>query len=61
MDWTKILWAVALVAMLVVLIPRAKYMLKNSPKGSSEDWKAFMLPIAGVVLFVIFLIWMVRS
>ncbi len=60
MDWTKILTAVLLIAMMVYLFPRAKHMLKNSPKGSSDDWKGFIIPIVMVVLFIIFLIMSVR-
>jgi len=60
MDWMKILSAVFLGIMLVFLIPRAKQMLQNSPKGSSDDWKGFIIPILLVVGFVILLIMSVR-
>ena len=60
MDWTKILSAIFLIMLLVYLLPRAKQMLYNSPKGTSDDWKAFMIPIVLVVLFVILLIMSVR-
>ncbi len=59
MDWTQILAAVFLAAMLVFLLPRAKQMMKNSPKAESGDWQSVLLPVGMVVLFVIFLISMV--
>jgi len=60
MDWYKILSVVFLVVLLVFLLPRAKHMLQNSPKGTAADWKGFLFPIVLVVLFVIFLIMSVR-
>ncbi|MCM8857671.1 MAG: hypothetical protein LC541_17830 [Candidatus Thiodiazotropha sp.] len=59
MDWSKIIWAVLLGAMILFLWPRAKHMLKNSPKAEQGDWQAVLLPIAFVVGFVILLIMMV--
>lgn len=58
--WIKIGSAVLLGAMLIYLWPRARYLLKESPKAEKGDWQAFLLPIAMVVLFVILLISMVR-
>jgi len=58
--WIKIGSAVLLGAMLIYLWPRARYLLKESPKAEKSDWQAFLLPIAMVVLFVILLISMVR-
>jgi hypothetical protein len=54
--WMKILSAVLLVMMLVFLLPRAKQMINDSPKGSSQDWMAAMIPLALVAGFVILLI-----
>ncbi|MEN8167379.1 MAG: hypothetical protein ABFR65_07880 [Pseudomonadota bacterium] len=59
MDWTKIIWAVLLGAMILFLWPRAKHMLKHSPKAESGDWQAVVVPILFVVGFVILLIMMV--
>ncbi|MCU7944763.1 MAG: hypothetical protein AB2552_13055 [Candidatus Thiodiazotropha endolucinida] len=59
MDWTKIIWAILLGAMILFLWPRAKHMLKNSPKAQAGDWQAVLLPIAFVIGFVILLIMMV--
>ncbi|MFO7604170.1 MAG: hypothetical protein R6X06_10200 [Gammaproteobacteria bacterium] len=60
MGWEKIGTAVLLVAMLIFIFPRMRHALKHSPKGSASDWKGFLLPLAGVILFVVFLIMMVR-
>jgi hypothetical protein len=59
-TWMKIAYAVGLGAMLVFLLPRAKAMLKNSPKAEKGDWQSVIIPLIAVILFVIFLIQMVR-
>lgn len=50
--WMKIGSAILLGAMLVYLFPRAKQMLQQSPEGSSNDWRTFIILIAVVGLFV---------
>ena len=55
MDWMKIGAATFLVAMLVFLLPRAKHMLKNSPKAGAGDWQAVLIPLALVVGLVVLL------
>lgn len=54
--WMKIGSAVLLVAMLVYLIPRAKAMLQDTPKGSSQEWMGAIIPLGLVLLFVLALI-----
>jgi hypothetical protein len=56
MDWLKIASAALLVAMFFMILPSAKRMVKESPKGSSSDWMGFVLPMAVVVLFIVLLI-----
>ena len=56
MDWLKIASAVLLVAMFFMILPSAKRMVKESPKGSSSDWMGFVVPMAAVVLFIVLLI-----
>ena len=56
MDWLKIAAAAVLVAMFFYILPRARHMVKNSPKGSARDWMSFAMPIAAIVLFIIVLI-----
>ena len=56
MDWLKIGAAVLLVAMFFMILPSAKRMVKESPKGSASDWMGFIIPIVAIVLFIILLI-----
>ncbi len=58
-DWTKIGTALFLGAMMIFIFPRMRQAVKTAPKGTAKDWQAFLLPILGVVLFVILLIAMV--
>jgi hypothetical protein len=39
-----------------MILPSAKRMVKNSPRGSSRDWMGFIIPMAVVVLFIMLLI-----
>lgn len=56
MDWLKIASAVALIAMFFLILPSARRMVKNSPRGNISDWMGFVVPMAVVVLFIIVLI-----
>lgn len=56
MDWMKIFSAILIVLMLVYLLPRAKGMIKNSPKASGNDFVAVLIPLLLVVGFVFLLI-----
>ncbi len=59
--WMQIaLGAMALVA-LFYFGPKAGEAVKNSPKGSAKDWLGALLPIGGVVLFVLLLIWLAQA
>ncbi len=55
----KIGSAVLLVTMLVVLIPRARQMMTQSPKGTTSQWVSFLVPVGVVVLFVLLLMQLV--
>lgn len=59
--WMKIVLAAVLGFMALRLWPSARHMLKHGPEGSSEDWRAALLPIAAVVGFILLLILMVRG
>jgi hypothetical protein len=59
MDWLKIASAVLLVAMFFMILPSAKRMVKESPKGSTSDWMGFIVPMAVVALFIVLLITLV--
>lgn len=55
MDWMKIGSALLLVMMIVLLYPRAKQMMSETPKAEAGDWRSAILAILGVIGFVIFL------
>jgi len=55
MDWLKIGSAALLIGMLVFIYPRMRDAMKNSPKGTSEDWKGYLIPLLAVIAFVVFL------
>lgn len=61
MDWMKIAWAILIGMMIIWLLPRAKDMLSNSPKATSDDWRAFILPLVLVIGFVVLLVMSVRN
>ena len=54
--WLKIGSAMLLVMMLVMLWPSARRMMKESPKGTAEDWKGALIPLALVALFIVLLV-----
>ncbi|MBE0510087.1 MAG: hypothetical protein K0A95_06335 [Chromatiales bacterium] len=56
--WLKIGSAILLVMMLMFLLPRAKEMLKNSPKGTSQEWMSALIPLLAVAGFVLLLVMM---
>jgi len=55
MDWLKIGSAALLIGMLVFIYPRMRDAIKHSPKGTSEDWKGYIIPLLAVIGFVVFL------
>lgn len=55
-DWMKIISAIALGLMIMYLLPRAKQMMKASEEVENKDWMGVLIPIAGVVLFIVFLV-----
>lgn len=57
--WMKIGSAALLVVMLVILFPRARQMMKESPKGTSAQWVSFLIPIGVVIAFVLLLMQLV--
>ena len=55
MDWLTIGSALLVGLMLVLLLPQARRMIKESRKGTPGEWMGVLIPLAAVVLFVIFL------
>ena len=60
-KWYSIVWALLLGFMIWRMIPVAKNWLENGPRGSSKDWMTTAALLGGVVLFILFLIMLVRS
>ena len=56
MEWTQILSAVFIAAMLVFLAPRAMRMMKESPEGDTNQWMSALIPLGIVMAFVVLLI-----
>lgn len=54
--WMKVGSAILIVMMLVFIWPRARHMLRHSPKGSTDDWKGALIPLVLVVVFIFILI-----
>lgn len=59
--WMKISSALIMGFMVFRMVPVAKHWLQNGPRGSSKEWLGASMLLAGVVLFVVFLIYIVRS
>lgn len=60
LDWEKIIWALLIGLMIIMMLPRAKEMMRQSKDTESGDWSSVLLPIAMVVGFVALLIMLVR-
>ena len=60
MNWLQIGSAALLVGMLVMIFPSVRHAMKNSPKGTSQDWVGFVVPLVAVIGFVVLLIISVR-
>lgn len=60
MDWLKIGSAALMIGMLIFIYPRMRDAMKNSPKGTVDDWKGYLIPLAAVIGFVILMIISVR-
>ncbi len=61
MDWTSILWSVTLAAFIAFLVPQWLRWRRDAPEAEPGAWSGVMLPIGGVVLFVLVLILSVQS
>ena len=56
MDWLKIGSGILLLAMFFYILPSAKRMVQDSPKGSLKDWMGYIVPVAVIALFIVLLI-----
>lgn len=55
MTGMKIISAIFIIALILILLPHVKNAVKNSPKGSTNDWLLGIGLIFGVGVFVFFL------
>lgn len=60
MDWEQIGWALLIGAMILVMLPRAKQMLRHSPEAPPGAWQTVALVLLAVIGFVALLVMMVR-
>ena len=60
-QWYQIVLALLFGFMIWRMIPVAKDWMENGPRGSSKEWMTTAMLLGGVVLFVIFLIMLVRT
>lgn len=61
MNWLKIFSALFIVAMLIFLWPRAGQMMRESRKGTIDEWLWVGLLLLGVAAFVAFLMHSMHS
>lgn len=59
--WIQILSGLAILAILFFFGPSAYRAAKESPKGTAKDWLGLLVPIGGVVLFIVLLIALTRG
>ncbi len=55
MDWMKIGSAILIIVFIFMIYPRVKHQLKHGEKGSQQEWLGAFGLLAGVALFVWFL------
>ncbi len=60
MDWMKIGSALLLGAMVLVLWPQARRMMKETRKAEPGEWQGALLPLLAVVGFIVLLVILVR-
>nr|VFK17011.1 MAG: hypothetical protein BECKLFY1418C_GA0070996_102813 [Candidatus Kentron sp. LFY] len=60
-TWEQILLGAAAILILLWFLPGTKRAVKESPKGTREDWLGLIKPIVMVIAFIIFMIFMARG
>ena len=58
--WIKIAYAIPMVIILFLIWPRANQMLKQSPKGTTQQWLSVIKPLLLVTAFIVVLVMLVR-
>lgn len=59
--WEQLLAGAAALLILFLFWPSARKAVKESPKGTREDWLGVMKPIGLVIALVVFLILIARG
>lgn len=59
-QWYSIVWALLMGFMIWRMVPIAKEWMQNGPRGDSKDWMTTAMLLGGVVLFILFLIMLLR-
>ena len=59
--WQKVLLGVGVLLIVLWFRPGIKAAWKKSQEAENKDWGSLLLPIGMVVIFVVFLILMVRN
>lgn len=59
-TWEALLIGGLVLVLLLWFGPGIREAVKNSPRGTAEDWRGLLLPLGLVALFVILLIVFVR-
>ena len=55
-TWESVTLGIVAIVFVIWMFPGVKERMLNSPKGSSSDWKALLVPLILVALFILFLI-----
>lgn len=59
--WHQVLLVILALLIIFVFGPTSSRMLKQSPKGSREDWIGLLKPVVLVIAFVVMLIMVARG
>jgi hypothetical protein len=60
-TWEQILLGIGAFILVFLFWPGIRHVVEKSRQAENPDWRGALLPIGAVVLFVILLIWIVRS
>jgi hypothetical protein len=60
-TWEQILLGIGAFILVFLFWPGIRHAVEMSRQAENPDWRGALLPIGAVVLFVILLIWIVRS
>ena len=59
--WQQLLACLLMAAVLFLFLPGVRQSLRESREAKNPDWKGALIPIGLVILFIIFLVALVRS